>query len=136
MKSKYKVTVFFLLLYIADVLLLANGQLRGVHWSFSEKTAFGRMLVHPDLVEVHLLFSASMLFLLLLKNEKTYKLMFGIALAASIYGAYISYYFMIGIDLQLMLVAGQVIQYSAPLAFSGIFSIFSKPVHRIDENSK
>lgn len=107
-----------------------------VHWSFSEKTAIGRMLVHPELVEVHLLFSASLLFLLLLKNKKTYKLMFGIALAASIYGAYIAYFFMIGIDLQLMLTAGLVIQYSAPLAFSGGFSIFSKPTHRADEKGK
>lgn len=136
MKNNYKAAVFFLLFYTVGVLLLTNGQLIGVHWSFSEKTAFGRMLVHPELVDIHLLFSASLLFLLLLKNEKTYKLMFGLALAASVYGAYISYFFMIGIDLQLMLVAGQVIQYSAPLAFQGVFSIFSKPIHRADEDGK
>ncbi|MFZ6733445.1 hypothetical protein ACO0LG_16075 [Undibacterium sp. Ji42W] len=136
MKNNYKVTVFFLLFYTAEVLLLTNGQLIGVHWSFSEKTAFGRMLLHPELVQVHLLFSASLLCLLLLKNEKTYKPIFGIALAASIYGSYISYHFMIGIDLSLMLVAGQVIQYSAPLAFQGVFSIFAKPIHRADEDGK
>jgi len=62
--------------------------------------------------------------------------MFGIALAACIYGAYITYFFMIGIDLQLMLIAGQVIQYSAPLAFQGVFSIFSKPIHRADDDRK
>jgi len=62
MKNKYKITVFFLLFYTAAILLLANGQLIGVHWSFSEKTAFGRMLLHPELVQIHLLFSASLLF--------------------------------------------------------------------------
>ncbi len=136
MKNNYKTTVFFLLFYTAYILVLTIGQLMGVHWSFSEKTAIGRMLVHPELVEVHLLFSASLLFLLLLKNKKTYKLMFGIALAASIYGVYIAYFFMIGIDLQLMLTAGVVIQYSAPLAFPGSLGIFAKPVHRADEDKK
>ena len=136
MKKTYNDGVFFLILHMATILALEGGQLLGVDWPFGKDNAFGRMLTHPGLVAIHLLFSSSLLFLFWLKNEKTYKLMYCIALCACIYGAFISFAVSIGIDFALMIGACGIIRYSAPLAFPDGFGIFAKPIHRADEDER
>jgi len=62
--------------------------------------------------------------------------MFGMALAACIYGAYLSLAYAIGIDFLLIFGAIRIMRFSAPVALRGGTGIFSKPVHRADENGK
>jgi len=134
MKKNYNDAVFFLILHIATIIILESGQLLGVDWPFSEKNAFRRMLTHPSLVAIHLFFSSSLLFLFWLKNERTYKLMYGIAVCACIYGTVIFFAVSIGIDFILMIGASSIMRFCAPLAFPNGLGIFSKPIHRADED--
>lgn len=136
MKNSYNDAAFFLLLHIATILILMGGQLLGVHWPLTEENKFGRMLSHPGLVAIHLFFSTSLLFLFWLKNEKTYKLMFCIALAACIYGLFLAFAVSIGIDFVLAFGAVRIMRFSAPVALRGGTGIFSKPIHRADGNEK
>jgi amino acid permease len=134
MKNNYNDAVILLALHIATILILMGGQLLDVHWSFTEENRFGRMLTHPGLVAIHLFFSTSLLFLFWLKNEKTYKLMRGIALAACIYGLFLAFAVSIGIDFVLAFGAGRLLRFGAPVALNSEAGVFSKPTHRADGN--
>ncbi|MFZ6778811.1 hypothetical protein ACO0LD_18460 [Undibacterium sp. Ji83W] len=136
MKKFYKDAVFFLLLHTAFILIIEGAHLLNLDWHFNENTGLARLLAHPNVAAIHLVFSSSLLLLLWFKHEKTWKLMFAVALAACIYGVYVTFVYATGADFLFLYGAGRVIGYSAPLAFPNGLGIFSKPIHRADEDGK
>lgn len=136
MKKFYKDAVFFLLLHIAFILVIEGAHLQNLDWHFDENTGMARLLAHPNVATLHLVFSSNLLLLLWFKHEKTWKLMFAAALIAGIYAVYITFAYATGADFLLLYGAARVIAYSAPLAFPNGLGIFSKPIHRADEDGK
>ncbi|MFZ6713094.1 hypothetical protein [Undibacterium sp. TC9W] len=136
MKKFYKDAVFFLLLHIAFILIIEGTRLLSLDWYFDENTGLARLLAHPNVAAVQLALSGSLLLLLWFQHEKSWKLMFAVALATCIYGVYITFVYATGADFLLLYGAGRVIAYSAPLAFPNGLGIFTKPIHRADEDGK
>ncbi|MFZ6875715.1 hypothetical protein ACO0LF_26915 [Undibacterium sp. Di27W] len=136
MRKIYKDAVVFLRLHIACILIIEGVQLLNLDWHFAEKTGFGRLLAHPNVAAMQLVFSSSLLLLLWFQREKTWKLMFGMAVTACVYGLYSTFVYGTGVDFLLLFGAGRVAAYSAPLTFPNGLGIFSKPIHRADEDGK
>jgi hypothetical protein len=93
--------IWLWLLIIATVVLL-GGQAVGFNWPLSPKTAFGRLLVHPVVAAVEVLFAVVLLLLDWSDYRQKKRAMIAVAVVAVGCAIYHLFYYYIGMELILM----------------------------------
>jgi hypothetical protein len=136
MKNARSKALTFLSLHTVATLALSLGQMMDVHWFNLNEHRLNKLHLHPALATASISVSLTLLLLLWLKNERTYRFVYVLALAGCIYGALLV--ITNGILFGFMLVYGAVciIHLHAPYGWPGVNKMFSHPGRRTDGDEK
>ncbi|BBB62371.1 hypothetical protein UNDKW_4098 [Undibacterium sp. KW1] len=136
MKNTRNSALIFLSFHIVTTLALITGQLMGVHWPYLSERQLMRLEIHPGFALASIFVSLLLLVLLWKKNEKTYRFMHALALAALVYGVFLMVTHMLVFGFLLAYGAVCIIRFSTPYGWQRVNNFFAHPGHHTGENGQ
>jgi len=124
MKNNYNYALIFLSVHILCTLALLIGQTMGMHWPHLNERELMKLYIHPAFAGASILVSLILLALLWMKNEKTYRFMYSLALAACVYGILLMISHKLVFGFLLAYAAVCIIRFSAPFGWQRMNHFF------------